>query len=391
MSNICSEYRIPRKLIIGFGVIGAGLALFLWLTAGSAQAGLPTRDPNKKPSTTAPTLTATATLTETAIPTETATATPTGTVIATATPNPTGTQTPSGKFFIPIITAASVNWKQVDKDKQLLDLLTIEACGNKPILAGTGSGLSEWIGTEWKQITQVPGPVYDILFSNDCSNVYLAILGHGVWIIEGQNAPKRLGNIDSVPTSRTLALQNEQLFVGTHNGVYQYDDGKDWVSVGDPGEVTHLNQQVGSNRLYATIWQKEIRYNDNCGVLTCLWPSIQPPPGDNRLLKVIGYQYGANERLILGTSRGLYWRDNAPWKQAQTPTGTVFALAQTSDGKFAFAGMQVKGPWQTTDNGVNWTQIGSSLNSVTVVDFAIDGNTLYAATYDDGLWQIRFR
>ena len=166
-----------------------------------------------------------------------------------------------------------------------------------------------------------------------------------------------------------------------------------WVPVGDFGEVTRLNQQVGNNRLYATIWQKEIRYNDSdsCTVLNCPWLTIQPPSGDNRLLHVISYKDGTNERLILGTSRGLYRRNNSTWAQAQNLTGTVFALAQTSDGKFVFSGIQVKGAWQTTDNGVTWTQIGSSLNSTTVVDFAIVDNTLYAATYDGGLWRIRFR
>ncbi|MCA9868326.1 MAG: hypothetical protein KC410_17710 [Anaerolineales bacterium] len=390
MSNICGEYGIPRKLMMGFGVVGLVIALFLSLTAGSAQASLPMRGPNETLKLTPPTQTATATSTQiaTATPTQTATATPTAILMATAVP----TSTPVGYLFVPAIAVDSVNWNQVDKGQPLEGLLTIEACKDKPILGGTETGLHRWTGNEWEALAGINGPIYDILFSEDCSAVYVAILGDGVWMIEGQKNPERLGDADSVSTSRTLALRNGQLFVGTRSGVYMYVNSK-WVPVGDFGEVTRLNQQVGNNRLYATIWQKEIRYNDSdsCTVLNCPWLTIQPPSGDNRLLHVISYKDGTNERLILGTSRGLYRRNNSTWAQAQNLTGTVFALAQTSDGKFVFSGIQVKGAWQTTDNGVTWTQIGSSLNSTTVVDFAIVDNTLYAATYDGGLWRIRFR
>ncbi len=107
---------------------------------------------------------------------------------------------------------------------------------------------------------------------------------------------------------------------------------------------------------------------------------------------------GKSGTLFAGTyGNGLYKRTGSTWSSVPLPSGlggsSVFVTAEDSSGAL-FAGFSNlagfnfawHGIYYTTNNGITWTYAG--LDSIPVLQLSVYGDTVYAATYYDGLYEL---
>ena len=361
------------------------------------------------------TTTGTATATPTATPTGTVTTTPTATTTGTATTTPTATSTgtivasptPQSSFFLPVVHGAGI-WKQMDGSAVQTGALSLAVCPADSTIRylGAAGGLLKWSpdDKEWNPVMQtedptkpIPGAVWDVwLEGEDCGEVYAAALENGLWRVAEGEVERLDEEDDEIPPIAGVVIRGKLLFAGTDGGVRLYDlDDKNWRPATDVTELI-TRQSMAGERVYVGAWTFGVKYNDACGQNQCPWEAL-PAPADLAYVRdVLGSPDGdpddTNFWALAATSAGVIYWDGSQWVQPDTPpqpNGDTFALAQSTDGATIFAAVEGSGIWASDDKGLTWTRLGE-FNRLTR-DLTVAGNTLYAVTPNDGVWQWLFQ
>ncbi len=306
---------------------------------------------------------------------------------------------------IPVIRRDEA-WQRVNPAPDQTGTRSLAVCPRNSAIryVASGAGLYRWQQDKWVMVkdengANVPGNAREITFGADCSDVYAAVLGSGVW-----RETNRANNVwqkvppgtagDDLLTSRTIVVHDNWLYTGTDTGIYYTDVGPN----GEGGWEQALPDKViirlspASDRLYAAVWTEGVAYSDDCPA-TCAWASIAGPPGDSYGRDLLGPPGTANEKpdwLMLATASTVYWYDGQQWQlpvdgSRPEPTGNVFTLAQVSDRYYA--GIENGGVWVSTD-GRSWQRVGNNLTTATIRELVVSAaGELFAATYDAGIWR----
>jgi len=312
------------------------------------------------------------------------------------------TSTPTELFLPVILNNWGQAWEQIDNDETEKEgALSLAVCpGNQGIrYLGTLEGLFEWSedNKAWSKVLQadnmdefVPGEIRDVLLTeDDCSVIYAAAFNNGLWRVK-DNGGTRLDSVQNLPTTRSVALRDDFLFVGTSEGIKIYDVSKDERHNTDVSDLI-TKQSKSGDRIYAAAWMDGVRFNDQCPKPDdCIWKEPLSQPSNALIRDVVGSPPGENPWIVAATTSGIFYWDRAEWKEPATPpkpVGNVFALAQSEDGIFVFAAVEGGGVWysRTADKGKDWYPLGNL--HLPIIDLTVAGDSLYATTTNNGVWR----
>lgn len=315
------------------------------------------------------------------------------------------------RIFLPGILNDK-GWKQFDRSgTQKKGVRSLTVCpGNSPVLyLGTDEGLFQWKSDTWEKVPgNVPGGVREIAFDGDCSHVYAAVLGSGVWGKADDDPWCLIGektDADKRQSSFTVIVRGNFLYTGTEKGIYYYNlnqnehcNNGSWTPTLEGSDIARLT--LAGGRIFAAVWQEGVSYDDTCGTAEgCKWTNIPGPENDKFVRDVIGRppinDGGKPDWLLFATATTVYWWDDKEtgnWSppgegKAPQPTGNVFSLAGNHG--LYYAGVESGGVWVTKDAGRSWIQVGDpedTIQNKTVRDIAITDDKLYAATFENGVW-----
>lgn len=225
-------------------------------------------------------------------------------------------------------------------------------------------------GVNWIQTSLTTYYVYSIVVAGN--NIYAACSYYGLYLSTNRGA--NWTNItNGLYYPRCVALSGNTIFVGCtyDNGVFlSTNNGVNWIQ-------TSLNNRnilsliASGNNVIASTDGYGIFFSSNNGIS---WS--QSSIGSGRFYTIVqsgstfyagGEQYGSG--ISKSTNNGVNWTEigfNA----------SVYSLAFS--GSNLFAGTNNAGVYYTTNNGTNWTQ--TTLNNKYIPSLCVNGNTVFAGT-----------
>jgi hypothetical protein len=261
----------------------------------------------------------------------------------------------------------------------LIDIHTVMVDGSK-LYAGSRSGIyaSDDNGNTWSVVGLPSSDIY--AFARIGTHLFAAA-GCGVARSDNDGSTWALKNHGlQSEGAYVIADHDGALLMGTPSGLYRtIDNGATWSLLGLSGEYV-LSLTVDGPNIYA-------------GARSGLWRSTDGGAHFNRLTPLSGFSYSTYSMLVTPSvtliggfytygifrsiDQGAIWTNVdssiAPWPLSFAQVGSTLLFGHT-------------GINRSQDNGETWNFDNSgSLAHRAVIDFAVIGTSVYAAT-DSGVW-----
>ena len=187
-----------------------------------------------------------------------------------------------------------------------------------------------------------------------------------------------------------LNVRDSTIFLGTYlHGVYRStNNGDDWIEVnnGIPANANVRDFAIGGSNIYAATRGGGVFLSTDNGTN---WNSINTGLTDNRVESII---FTANQYLFAGTMRnGIFLSTNngTNWTAVNSGFNAKIVYAYTTIGNGTgghnlLAGTGA-GVYQSTDNGLTWSFLGLSYQSV--YGIAVVGTDIFAGAMGGGVFR----
>lgn len=184
-----------------------------------------------------------------------------------------------------------------------------------------------------------------------------------------------------------LYSNDDRIFAGTKAGAFVSTDyGLTWSITSLNRETVNVFAKIGNN-LYAGTTDGLYRSANNGDA----WSQIAVGPYDN----VINSIAVAGNNFFVGSTEGVYLSTDgaASWSPKNTGIGAMpFITSVIAHGSKIFAGTKDKGLFVSTNNGENWSSVGSinfRINSLAEMGsdiYAATSNGVFVSTDDGATW-----
>jgi ligand-binding sensor domain-containing protein len=311
---------------------------------------------------------------------------------------------------------ASVNqlfaqWEQTNslQDISALAVLT-GGRGDTLILAGTskGGGIcistdqgGSWIpteagyGIEAFAIFPSFGDTMSHLFAGTYAGVFLSTNDGANWTEVDSGLTDNNVNVGI----NALATSGSKVFAGTQKGVFvSTNKGASWSA--DSAGLPQYNQieafAVSGTNLFAGSYGGGVFLSTNNGVS---WNAVNIGLTDKNVLHLSIadtslYAGTWDGGIFLSTNNGTTWEAASSGLPSIDPTSPseIDVSATTAFGKYIFASVVIGtsggGVFESTDNGISWSEVGSGLPNTFINALAVSQTYLFAGTYQNGVWRI---
>jgi uncharacterized protein (TIGR03437 family) len=280
-------------------------------------------------------------------------------------------------------------WTTINSGLTVTNIRTLAVSGTR-LLAGTGvtNGANEVFVTEnngdgWR----VFGNGLSSLGANGTALYKLVVNGDrvlatasGGLLVNENGTWQRVFPGLPVNAMRGLVVSGNQLFAGSvYYGVYRYsENGQNGVAVnnGLRSRIVWSALKAG-NTLYAGLEDGLLATVDEGRNWTRI--NLGRITGVNALLS-------HNNRLYAGTDDGVFVSaDGQTWLRAAGLDSSVSYFA--ASGTTLFAGTYEDGVFRSTDNGQNWTAANTGLTNLSIWALAVNGTNVFAGTEGGGVFR----
>ncbi len=267
--------------------------------------------------------------------------------------------------------------------------------GNKIFVATVSHGVTEYDGTEWKEIASKKGIILSAIAISKDGTVIVGTLGNGVYRIDNGVLTESKQGITSADVLTVNFSTNYDsdgtVFVGTKwNGLYvSSDKGKTFSEVQSFPEDTKVTSVYGNSRTYFVGTSGEGLFETTDGGQTFAQADFE-----SDYINVI---YGIGNTIYVGTGdMGMF---------VSTDGGQTFVRADNGIFKFdtditaisgvkdaVFIGTNGGDVYETVNKGKTWIQIGAKqIPKYTIADISVSKNfdadqTLVVGTMGAGLF-----
>ncbi|MFA6232684.1 MAG: T9SS type A sorting domain-containing protein [Bacteroidota bacterium] len=182
----------------------------------------------------------------------------------------------------------------------------------------------------------------------------------------------------------SLEVSGEKYFAGTRTGgiFLSTDYGTSWSAVNSGLTTKNVwALAVSGTNIFAATWGGGVFLSTNYGT------SWTPVNSGLTKLKIICLAVNGTT-IYAGTSGGGVFRssDNGTTWSLSGLAGAIVNSVVVS-GSNVYAGTQEAGGVSvSTDNGITWTAVNSGLTTKWVIDLAVSGNNMFAATWGGGVF-----
>lgn len=236
----------------------------------------------------------------------------------------------------------------------------------------------------WTQIKTGMTNCYVNSLDTSNTTLYASTYG-GIYQLDSGNNWTEINNGIKNSIVYKMASEGNELYAATNGGVFKSSDfGNTWddINNGLYCEATQAVAKDGAN-IVAGTFGEGVYFSSDTGASWTLVNTNMSTPYVNDLLIDGNFIYAATQ------NSGLYQTSfgSNSWLNIAPPNGLLFSWAYSlaQHNNILFAG-GIYGAAQSLNNGLTWQMILSNTAQLTVKDFAFDGNNIFVATDDEGVY-----
>ncbi|MDA1193375.1 MAG: hypothetical protein O3A46_16995, partial [Candidatus Poribacteria bacterium] len=303
--------------------------------------------------------------------------------------------TATGGAFIstaePKWTAANNGLRSSDLTLPAPNVLSLAASPGNMLAGVAGEGVfrSTDGGATWKESSQGMANRYAMTLLDLGDRVLAGTFGSGVYRSDNGGA-SWVDSSDGIRDTSVfdMTASGSRLVVGTSGGIYASDDGGvTWRAVNDG--LANLNLRnlgaMGGDKLYAGTYRSAFHVSTDNGATWTPQTSVEFNGTTARAA------ISADGLELLGTAgRGIYLSKDggATWTASNTGIAFPFIVALKKIGGRIFAGTDGRGVYVSDDNGASWVDVSTGIAKGYAFGFAeIDGRA-FVGTFGSGVYEL---